>query len=383
MRILLVNTNGADSTYGGAERYVRLLAERLDARGHDVVLMSAFPVRDDSATRTVVLHDVDWRDSRARRYRNHLGDVVAAPWPRLERLLRAIAPDVIHTNNLPGISTGIWECARRLGLPLVHTLHDYHLLCARTSLTKRDGSPCHPSPFICGFRARRLARWSAGVTVAVGVSEHVLRRHSGVFGPDTRQVVIHPPLVQIPGSQTDPSVPPRTFGFLGVLTTNKGVELLLQAAPALAEHGVVVRVAGAGPLADTVAASEYVQYEGRLDGDALTDFLTSCDGGLIPSLWEEPGPLVLCEWLSAGRPVVATRYGGLGEAARFGAVRSIDPTPAALVREISRLRDETIWKQLLDQRVPVRDDSDIDRWADAHVDAYETALQGAAPVPVG
>jgi glycosyltransferase involved in cell wall biosynthesis len=383
VRILLANTNGADSTYGGAERYVGLLAAGLETRGHEVVLMSAFPVRDDSALRTITLHTADWRQSRQRRYRNHVGDWVSEPWARYERILRATRPDVVHTNNLPGISTGIWESARRLGVPLVHTLHDYQLLCPRTSLTKRDGSPCRPNPLLCGLRTRRLARWAPGVSVVVGVSEHVLRRHATVFPPDTARHVIRPPFVPIPGRDAPPHVPMRTVGFLGVLTRNKGVELLLEAAPALAKLGVALRIAGDGPLSEAVAACEHVRYEGRVDGAALNLFLTSCDAGVVPSLWEEPGPFVLCEWLSAGRPVIATRYGGLAEAARFGGVRSIAPTASALAAAVAELQDEAAWRQLLADRVEVADASDIARWVDQHVAAYETAVALPAAVASG
>ena len=41
------------------------------------------------------------------------------------------APDVVHTHNLTGVSTAIWEVCRRLDLPVFHSLHDYYLLCPR------------------------------------------------------------------------------------------------------------------------------------------------------------------------------------------------------------------------------------------------------------
>ena len=196
MRVLLVNSHGADSTYGGAEHYADVLGTGLVARGHEVEVLSAFPVGNGWAAHTTVLHRTDWRDSRIRRVRNHVGDVVAAPWPRLRAAVEAAAPDLVHTNNLPGIATGIWESARRLGIPVVHTLHDYQLLCPRTSLVRRDGSPCHPSPLLCGARTRRLIRWAGGVRAVIGVSEHILHRHDGLF-PDAAERVVRPPLAPL------------------------------------------------------------------------------------------------------------------------------------------------------------------------------------------
>src|SRR2546430_7826777 len=180
MRVLLVNSHGADSTFGGAERYARALARGPEVRGHGGEVLSAFPVDGGSGPHTYVLHRSDWRDSRIRRIRNHVGDVVAAPWRSLHAALETAAPDLVHTNNLPGIATGIWESARRLGLPTVHTLHDYQLLCPRTSLTRRDGTPCNPSPLLCGLRTRRLVRWAGGVRMVIAVSDSILRRHQGL-----------------------------------------------------------------------------------------------------------------------------------------------------------------------------------------------------------
>ena len=58
---------------------------------------------------------------------------------------------VLNGPNLP------WQAARRQGIPVVHTLHDYWLLCPSTTLTRRDATPCRPSPFLCGARTRRMA----------------------------------------------------------------------------------------------------------------------------------------------------------------------------------------------------------------------------------
>src|SRR5712691_1435453 len=181
MRILLVNAHGGDRRYGGAERYVRDLTIGLRARGHEVEVLSAFAPRDESGADTYVLHRTDWRDDRLRRLRNHAGDVISWPWPRVEAVVREARPDLVHTSNLPGIGTGIWESAHRLGIPVVHTLHDYALLCPRTTLTRRDGRPCRPHPLLCGLRTRRMARWAGAVRVVIAGSEHLLGLHRGLF----------------------------------------------------------------------------------------------------------------------------------------------------------------------------------------------------------
>ncbi|MGG7377432.1 glycosyltransferase, partial [Escherichia coli] len=71
-----------------------------------------------------------------------LGDAVSRPTARVREAVAAARPDVVHTNNLPGVTTAIWEVSRQLGIPVVHTIHDYYLLCPRVTLQRRDGRPC-------------------------------------------------------------------------------------------------------------------------------------------------------------------------------------------------------------------------------------------------
>src|SRR5919199_2417254 len=101
-RLLLVNAEGAATSAGGAETIVAMLAQGLAGRGWEVEVLAAFPADDPHEDgRVVTLHGTSWRTSERRRVLNHLGDLVAAPTPRLGRAVRAARPDVVHTHNLP------------------------------------------------------------------------------------------------------------------------------------------------------------------------------------------------------------------------------------------------------------------------------------------
>ena len=100
---------------------------------------------------------------------------------------------------------------------------------------------------------------------------------------------------------------------------------------------------------------------------------------MIPSLWEEPGlTYVLLEWLATGRPVLSTRRGGLAEAAALGGVSAFDPTAAGLLSAAITLREPRIWATVLDRVPTVTDRRDLDRWAEAHLAAYEAAMSRSA-----
>jgi glycosyltransferase involved in cell wall biosynthesis len=386
MRVLLVNAHGGDLARGGAEKYVCEIAAGLERRGHEATVLSAFPLEHDGFDgETVVLHATDWRGDNRRRIENHLGDLVANPSRRLEAVVAAARPEVAHTNNLAGISTGLWEVCRRLGVPVVHTIHDYHLLCPRVTLQRRDGTPCCPHPAFCRVRTARLVRWTSAVDDVVVVSDYVRRRHEHLF-PDARFHLVRIPVTPLGWAPlAPPRSPPQTIGYLGTLDRVKGIEALLEAAAALREAGFVVQVAGAGRLRGLVeeaAARGVVHYAETVHGEAKRRFVEATDLAVLPSTWEEPGapPYSVAEWLAAGRPILVSRRGGLAElGAQFAGVVTMEAGPEGLVEAARKLADGAAWDELV-RSIPLPDDAAAAEWLDRHEALYELARSRSAGV---
>jgi len=383
IRLLQVNAHGADSSVGGTEKHLETLGRELPHRGFEVSLLSGFPGRVPSGfERSEVLHASHWRDDPVRRMRNHLGDVIANPSRRLHELVASFRPDLVHTHNLPGITSSIWEICRRLDVPVVHTLHDYHLLCPRVTLSRPDGEPCDPHPLLCGLRARRLARWAPAVSNVISVSRYLLDRHASMFAHATAHIVRNPLPSAANGRVSPPGDRLRTIGYLGALERIKGVDELLRAAPALGRMGLTIRLAGDGRMREQVesASSPSVCYEGVLRGQAKEEFLRRCDLGLMPSVWEEPGgpTNVMVEWLSAGRPALVSNRGGLAEAIElFPGSIAVEPTAEGIVAAVEPLLGRDRWRSAVaDVRVPAGAEDDVARWVSEHERIFRAALGG-------
>ena len=344
----------------------------------EVAQLQAFPSRTNTHdVERTVLHRSDWRDDRARRIKIHLDALAAWPHDRLEKAIAGGRPDVVHTHNLPGIGTGVWEVCRRLHIPVVHTLWDYYLLCPRVTLTKRDATPCRPSPLLCGFRTRRLVRWAPAVSQVIGCSQYVVDRHAQFF-PGAAFHVIRNPIEIASGGEIPPPRPkPAVLGYIGTIDRMKGVHLLLEAAPRLTALGLRLRLAGDGRLREEVAAAVAdgrVEWEGRVLGDEKKRFFADCDLGIVPSVWAEPGgpTFTMAEWLAAGRPVLVSARGGLGEVAGVypGSI-SVEPSVEAIVAEVASVIGDDRWPGAVQAVRPVDLESPAE-WTARHLEIYRS-----------
>lgn len=381
----MVNS-AAEPTAGGAEKHVFVLSDGLRARGHELSFLHAFPRRDlRSDADTTVLGKRDWRHDPVRRIPKIVEDWLSLPAEQLERVVAQRRPDVVHTHNLLGVTTGVWEVCRRLGVPVVHTLHDYRLICLRATLVRPDARPCRPHPLLCGLRKKRINRWAGAVSHLVGVSRFVLDAHEDIFPHAERHVIRHAVVATAMRPLDPPGASLKRLGYIGLLKEHKGLAALVAAAPQLATRGVTVAVAGKGPLEDEIAAaassSPGLSFEGFVSGKQKDAFFESCDAGIVPSIWDEPAPYSALEWLCAGRPLLASSRGGLGEMfGVFGGALPVEPTPTGIVAAVDELLDDARWREVVGSVEPVGAEEDSERWVGDYERVYEAAVAGSPVV---
>ena len=73
-----------------------------------------------------------------------------------ERIIRDIAPDVVHVHSFMGVYREFFQVVKRLGVPMAFTTHDYYPMCPRCTFIDAAGAPCAggPCPEICATCCR-------------------------------------------------------------------------------------------------------------------------------------------------------------------------------------------------------------------------------------
>ena len=341
MRILHISSLYPPGVVGGAEKIAALLAEAQAAQGHAVA--AAFLTRDarpQGASGPVELHPVASRNliwiedvqhrPRPLRTLNKLWQAVnARAAADFGEVVARFRPDVVHTHSMVELPPMVWRAVRATGAKVVHTLHDYDLLCSRGTLF-RNGRDCGPHRHAaCRALSLWKTRFATDIDAVAAVSRPVLDRHLrfGVFTglPAAHRRVIWngvPTDASVPAAPVVRDDPAFVFGFLGRLVPEKGLNVLIDACRRLPSTGWRLEVAGKSPDGDAAfrmrAQGLPVTFRGFVEPAA---FLRSLDVLLAPSIWGEPFGLSVVEAYRAGRPVMASDAGALGEI-----VGLVDPT---------------------------------------------------------
>ena len=156
-------------------------------------------------------------------------------------------------------------------------------------------------------------------SVAAEASHTLAQHEAGGYFKNAKMRVI-PGAVHIPDPppavRDVPQDAPVRVGFIGMITPNKGVETLAEAAALLGENArfdYVIAGDGEPAFVESVLAKfprTKTTYLGWTDADP---FYRGIDVLVIPSIWAEPFGYVCIEALSHGVPVVVARSGALPE----------------------------------------------------------------------
>lgn len=386
MRILML-AQFYPPAVGGVEHHVHNLSAALARRGHEVSIATLWQegLPEFECSEGVRVHRI--RGSMQRlsmvftdKERRHL-----PPFPdpemlwALRRIIRQERPHVVHAHNwIVHSFTPIkaWSKAR-----LVVTLHDCSIVCAKQRIEYRGSLCTGPGLTKCVGCAADHYGAARGLPIALAtrVWGRVERSAVDMFLPVSQAVaeatqlarhrtpyrVIpnfiadetgmsfddeHPLLAQLPQD--------GYLLFVGMLSHGKGVDVLLQAYAEMASEIPLVLIGRPQPdFSATFPPNVYAQQS--WPHTAVMSAWRHCSIGLVPSIDLDAFPTVALEAMAMGRPVVASRIGGLtaivvdGETGMLvppGDYRALREAIQALLDDPARReRMGTLAKQRVDQ----------------------------------
>lgn len=353
MRILIINTFYYPKFTGGAEISVQILAEGLVKAGHDVYVLTTGASNKVYSVNGVRVISCKQRNvfSTYYKYTAAKGSIIKAIWHfidsanvfyhfKLSGLLNKISPDIVHTNNIQGFSPMVWYTVKKNNIKLVHTLRDYYLLCHKANCFDNNTN-CEKLCSACKVTHSIKSKFASYPDTFVGISNYIVNRHIEYIPMPAKQVIYNSAnlvLVPGPGAATNTI----TFGYLGRITADKGVEYLVDELATLSPKQMLsfkIIFAGNGDpdfidsLKGKLGSVNY-EFVGVVNATA---FYKSIDVLLIPSLWNEPFGRTVIEALAHAVPVCQSDRGGLKEIFDSHSSWMFSPEKGVLAALLSRI----------------------------------------------
>lgn len=328
---------------GGSETYFFALSRALEEAGHTVVHFSMQDERNlPSPYADYFIDHIDFRGAKTIGKAMHYISSQEAV-EKITRLVHDTKPDIAHVHNIAHqLTPTILTTLQKLGIPVVQTLHDYQLICPNYQLytqnetcercmqhkywnavTNRCVQDSVASSALAAFEMLYhnvlKKSYARGVDLFIAPSQF-LRAKLLQWGWSNGQTTYLPHFVEKTRA-THVNKKPQVV-FVGRLTKEKGVHVLLEAAEQMRD--VQILFAGEGDerkaIEHTIAEKSlsHCRVIGFQSGTALDQLMQESLAVIVPSVWYENAPLVVYEALALGTPVIASNHGGLTELIQHG-----------------------------------------------------------------
>ena len=343
MKILLINNRHFRG--GGADAVYFNTAKLLMDAGHQVVFFSQLDELNDPCEQELFFPG---RGGKLSQIKHYFYNREAAN--KLEKLLVAEQPDVAHAHLFwGGLSSSIISVIHHFGIPLVHTAHDYRMVCPSYLLKDGDGKFCERCKggkfYNCALHRCSKGSFIESILMSLemyyrNIINHPAKAIDGILFVSQFSYNKHiefDPLFRIantsiiyncPGEGVNKSLNlsfntyESYYLYYGRLSVEKGVLSLIKAFERYPLLKLII--VGTGPIETQLMAYckekklSNVLFVGYKNGKDLYDTVARAKYVCVPSECYENNPMTIVEAYSLSIPVIGASIGGISEIIRDG-----------------------------------------------------------------
>jgi glycosyltransferase involved in cell wall biosynthesis len=248
----------------------------------------------------------------------------------LRQVIRQERPDIVHIHKFRGLSPSVWAAAAiENGRPIIQTCRDYEVVSPEGTLNSIVGRWALERRLILRPYQALRSHWSNQVDVVTAPSQFTLNTITdlGFFSRAYQLVVpnshgwsaVELDKLADNGAEeleTDPGK--VTFLYMGRLAPTKGIDILCEAFAGVAGDlpNARLEVAGKGALDKSLRArytGSQIRFHGHVSGAEKHRLIARSHVLLMPSVYQEVFGNSIIEAYAFGKPVLASRIGGMPE----------------------------------------------------------------------
>lgn len=258
----------------------------------------------------------------------------------VNKMIKEFQPDVVHMHNWHfALGPLVFRMINKMGIPIVHTVHNYRLLCPSGILlyqgqlftdSLRQSFPWSAIKnkvyrssviqtfwlaFIVWFH-KKIGTWQKIDLFLCLTSFAVKLFQQSNFGISRGQFSVKPNFVE----DSDFSYKKDNyFIFVGRMSKEKGINLLLEA---FIINGEQLKIIGEGPelnkVIDTASKYDNISYLGFQEKAFIIQKLKKARALIFTSICYETFGMAIIEAFSTGTPVIGPNIGGSNEIIKHG-----------------------------------------------------------------
>lgn len=246
---------------------------------------------------------------------------------KIVNILKLEKPDIVHLHTPVDVSLSAVNAVKKVGLPLVYTLHDYFLLCRKFTLLHKSGKTCTDSNvnLLCRiYRKFTKSIVDDKIDIVIAPSQFVLDMHTKYGFFRNSKTVVLPHGIELEESNKT-SVNKSEEGRSGrltilsasALTQQKGIDVLIKAFMQITNKNLKLNILNHGSHENRMKSlaknDNRITFYGRLADQDMKKFYEMADVLVVPSIWYDVRPNVIVEAFKYGIPVVGSNIGGIPE----------------------------------------------------------------------
>lgn len=329
---------------GGTERYYLELSKVLERHGHEIAHFSMQDPRNfKSKWSKYFVSNLSFRNVDYRLGLKIIGRMIYSieAKKKINELLDSFTPNIVHIHNIYNhISPSILPEIKKRNIPIVQTIHDYHLIAPNKNLfhgekiceiTKKNVyykaifHRCIKNSYSASFLTAITMYIHRFSKIYLDNIDHFLTPSKFIkqklieYGFNAEKITVIPNFITIDGNIKKESIKIKKnyILYIGRLSSEKGLDFLLEIVRKL--PNIHFKIAGTGPQESQLRKKSkkyglknifFLGYQPEWRRKWL---IKNSYFSIFPSLWYEGFGLVVLESNVYGKPLIASRIGGISE----------------------------------------------------------------------
>ena len=350
MKILLIDN--FHYRRGGAEVVYLNTADVLKSHGHNVIYFSqSWSQNIECEYQRYFPDGIDIRNAS---FKDKIKAICSYFYNRkasqkLEKLIRDTRPDIAHIHLFwGGLSTSVLPVLKKHSIPVVHTVHDYRMVCPGYTFKDGKGNICEKCNYGKYFNCinKRCAKGNLIMSIIMTVEmyfrnilfhptkyistfifvsnfskdRHIL--HDRHFLKSRNEVVYNfsnEDVLSAGKNIKERHVTEQKpyYLYYGRLSFEKGIQTLITA---FSQHkDLTLKIVGQGPLENKLRTLcskldlANIEFLGFKTGKELYNIVKNAKFVCVPSEWYENNPMTIIEAYTLSTPVIGAAIGGITE----------------------------------------------------------------------